>query len=244
MRVVCRCGLVLGLAMFGGSTFANGLQVSPVSLRLLSTRSGDGLWLSNTADATVHAQVRVYHWTQQDGDQLVPSRSLLVSPPIVALAPAGRQLIRVIRVGTPPAGSDASEDAYRVLIDELPIETKATAGLQFVLHYSVPVFVQPAGVAAVAPQLKWVLQRNGSKMIMQVTNTGNGHAQLAAISYVDRSGNHIDIAKGLMGYVLAKSTMRWALKQAASEFADGNDFEASINGIATAQKVPMVDVDH
>jgi fimbrial chaperone protein len=234
-------GLFLGLISFCGAAGASGLQVAPVSLSLQSTRNADGLWLSNTGKNLVHAQVRVYHWTQQDGDQLVPSRNLLVSPPMLQLASNDRQLIRVIRVGAPPSGTDVVEDAYRVSIDELPIDTKDKAGLQFVLHYSVPVFVEPAGVDKVAPQLQWTLQRDGKRVVLQVSNTGNGHAQLARLTYVDRAGHRIEVAKGLMGYVLPKATMRWALRQDASEFVDGGNFEAAINGVETTQKVSLVD---
>ncbi len=51
-------------------------------------------------------------------------------------------------------------------IDELPIEGKEKNGLQFVLHYSVPVFVEPVG-ATVAPQLHWTLQRNGDHTVLE-----------------------------------------------------------------------------
>lgn len=236
--------LLTGLMLFSGSVLASGLQVAPVLLSLQSTRNADGLWLSNTGDNIVHAQVRVYHWTQQDGEQLTPSRNLLVSPPMLQLAAGDRQLIRVIRVGPPPNGADAVEDAYRVTIDELPIDTRGKTGLQFVLHYSVPVFVQPAGTIAVAPQLQWSLQRDGNQAVLQVSNAGNGHAQLARLIYVDSAGHRSEISKGLMGYVLPKATMRWALKQAASEFGTEGTFEAAVNGVETTQKVSLVDHDH
>lgn len=227
-----------------GVAAASGLQVSPVSLSLQAARNADGLWLSNTAANIVHAQIRVYHWTQSSGDQLTPSRGLLVSPPMLQLASGDRQLIRVIRAGAPPNGAGAVEDAYRVFVDELPIENKGKTGLQFVLHYSVPVFVQPAGIGSVAPQLQWTLQRDGNKAILQVINSGNGHAQLSRVSYVDRTGHRIEINKGLMGYVLPKSTMRWAMTQAVSEFTGEGNFEAAINGVETTQKAPVVDLAH
>ena len=133
---------------------ASGLQVSPVSLTLPPTQAADGLWLSNTGDNVVNAQVRVFRWTQEGGeDKLTPSRGLLVSPPMLQLPAEGRQLIRAIRAGAPPSGPDAVQEAYRVIIDELPVDTQGKKGLQFVLRYSVPIFVQPAGAAPSAPHL-------------------------------------------------------------------------------------------
>src|SRR5690625_4670723 len=123
-----RAWLILLLATAGcaGSlAYASGLQVSPVSLTLQADQNAQGLWLSNTGSSVVHAQVRVYHWTQNGGaKQLTPSRALVVSPPMLAIQPGQKQLIRVIRVGAPPSGPNAVEDAYRLAIDELPIDSK------------------------------------------------------------------------------------------------------------------------
>src|SRR5262245_37680217 len=98
---------------------ASGLQVAPTSLTLKSTQNAEGLWLSNTGDGPVTAQVRVYRWTQENGEEREePSRDVLVSPPMIQIAASERQLIRVIRTGPPPA---TAEEAYRVVIDELPL---------------------------------------------------------------------------------------------------------------------------
>lgn len=244
MRQVFRSGflvtaIALGLAC--SQARASGLQVSPVTLSLLATQNADGLWLSNTGENVVHAQVRVYHWTQEGGeDKLTPSRGLVISPPALQLAAGDKQLIRVIRVGAPPNGAGAAEDSYRVVIDELPIENKDTKGLQFVLHYSVPIFVEPTG-GEVAPQLRWSLQRNGDHATIEVANNGSAHAQLADLVYVDGAGKRVDVAAGLIGYVLPGATMRWPLKPAATAFAGGGSFEAMINGAKATQPVSLAD---
>ena len=53
---------------------ASGLQVSPVSLTLPPTQAADGLWLSNTGDNVVNAQVRVFRWTQVEVKTNSPPR--------------------------------------------------------------------------------------------------------------------------------------------------------------------------
>ena len=66
--------LLSTLLLMGGAAFASGLQVSPVTLTLSPTQAADGLWLSNTGDNVVNAQVRVFRWTQEnDADQLALS---------------------------------------------------------------------------------------------------------------------------------------------------------------------------
>ncbi|MDB5932502.1 MAG: molecular chaperone, partial [Polaromonas sp.] len=184
LRLRLRHILFTALWLIGGVAGASGLQVSPVSLTIQPTQNADGLWLSNTGDNVVSAQVRVYRWTQEGGeDKLTPSRGLLVSPPMLQLPAEGRQLIRAIRAGAPPSGTGAVQEAYRVIIDELPVDTQGKKGLQFVLRYSVPIFVQPAGAPPSAPQLSWMLHQEAGKAVLEVANSGGSHAQLADLVF-------------------------------------------------------------
>lgn len=197
--------------------------------------------MSNTGDNEVHAQVRVYHWTQQGGeDKLVPSRGLVISPPMVQIAPGERQLIRTIRLNAPPSGPGAVEDAYRIVIDELPVDSPTTSKLRFVLRYSVPVFVAPAGSTAPPPELGWALVRDGDKVALEVTNAGGSHAQLAALSFVNASGLRTELTAGLLGYVLPGAKMRWALKPPAEVFGSGGVLETMINGQTVHQETLLV----
>ncbi|MDM0033209.1 molecular chaperone [Variovorax sp. J22P271] len=232
---------VLGLACTWAA--ASGLQVSPVTLTLQPSQNADGLWLSNTGDNVVHAQVRVYRWTQENGEEkLTPSRNILASPPMLELAEADRQLIRVIRTGAPPGGAGAVEDAYRLIIDELPVEDRTPKkGLRFVLRYSVPIFVEPAGAAPAAPQLTWSLRREGEHAVLDVANRGGTHAQLAALSFVDAAGRRTVVHDGLLGYVLPGAQMRWTLKSPVAAFATGGSMEAMLNGSTTQQSLPPID---
>ncbi|MBB6248048.1 fimbria/pilus periplasmic chaperone [Rhodanobacter sp. A1T4] len=221
---------------------ASGLQVAPVTLSLQPSQNADGLWLSNTGDNVIHAQVRVYHWAQDaNGDQLSLSQGLVISPPILQLAVGEQQLVRVIRLGAPPNGPGAVEDAYRVAIDELPVDMHGKKGLQFVLHYTLPVFVEPAGAAAAPPILHWSLQQDGDHAVLQVGNTGGSHAQLASLSFINSAGQRSEITPGLLGYVLPGATMRWVLKPPVAVFASGGTLEASINGEKATQKLSLAD---
>ncbi|CAE6869202.1 hypothetical protein R69746_08296 [Paraburkholderia aspalathi] len=238
-------GLLVSLLAAGGSADASGLQVAPTTLNLKASQNADGLWLSNTGDSVVHAQVRVFHWTQDaQGDRLTASRGLVISPPMLQLAVGERQLVRVIRMGAPPNGGSAVEDAYRLAIDELPVDAQGKPGLQFVLHYSLPVFIQPAGATAAPAQLEWSLLRDGDHVMLRVTNHGGSHAQLAGLSYIDTMGRRTDITPGLLGYVLPDATMRWMLKPSAAVFAAGGILEAMVNGEKAAQNLSLVDRSH
>ena len=154
-----RLALLAGLLLSSAGALASGLQVSPVSLTLIPPRAADGLWLSNSGTDPLRAQVRVFRWTQVDGkDQLVPSRDLVISPPMLRLAVDARQLIRVIRTGAPPNGAGAAEASYRLIVDELPVDDQGLHGLKFVMRYSVPIFVEPQGGPKPAASLVWSMQ--------------------------------------------------------------------------------------
>ncbi|MCB8876871.1 molecular chaperone [Acidisoma silvae] len=218
------------------------MQVSPVTLNLQPRQMADGIWLSNVADQSLYAQVRVYHWVQQNGQQqLIPSQGLIISPPLLQIAPGDRQLVRVIRLSGPPAGPGAVEDAYRLAIDELPVASDGkNHGLRFVLHYSIPIFLEPAGIAAPAPRLHWDLVRHNNQVLLQVSNDGTGHAQLSAVHFV--SGGHAGtVTDGLLGYVLPGAMMQFALRQAPSSFVGRVTFTAVVNGSSMAQDVSLAD---
>ena len=243
LRRVALHGIFSSLLLSSGVVMASGLQVSPVSLNLQARENASGLTLSNTGDKVVHTQLRVYHWSQdKKGDQLTASRGLLASPPMIELQPGESQLIRIIRASAPPSGIGAVEDAYRLSIDEIPVKSaEAKTGLQFSLSYSLPVFVQPVGVKKTAPKLQWnyTVQPDGKQVQLRVSNSGNGHAQLAKLSVDDATGKNIEINSGLLGYVLPGATMQWTLKVPPNELKNSGKIKVMINGTDTIQNVTL-----
>jgi fimbrial chaperone protein len=225
------------------SAGAIGLQVTPISLELAPQSAAEGLWLSNTGEAPLTAQVRVYRWTQSGGEeQLEPSRGLVISPPMLQLDAGARQLVRVIRSGPPPE-TGQPESAYRVVVNEVPAAAPKGAGLKFVLRYSVPVFVAPVAGndAKPAPQLSWTLRRDGERVVLDVRNDGRAHAQLSAVDFIGADGLRTTISAGLLGYALAGAQMQWTLGAPPAIFVGGGTLSLRINGEAVEQPVALVD---
>lgn len=220
----------IGAFLLAAPVGAASLQVAPTSLTLQAQQNADGLWLSNSGTEPLTLQVRAYRWDQGDGeDRLVETREIVASPPMQSLAPGARQLVRIIR--TVPAPS-ARESAYRLIVDELPRPSKQP-GLQFVLRYSIPVFLAPASPTAPELHARLVAGPDGEGLL-EVTNAGQQHAQLADLAFArGKDGNAASVLPGLVGYVLPGQTMRWPLKASAGRFADGV-FLARINGAADA----------
>lgn len=231
IRRLC-AGSSLGLALLALATgaFATGLQVWPTKVFIAAERGADGLRLRNHGERVLHAQVRVFRWEQVEGeDVLEPAREVAVSPPMVELAPGAEQLVRVVRLGPPPIGREAS---YRLIVDELPIDETAArkSGLQYVLRYSIPVFLSPRKTEQVSPVLHTRLVRDGRVRFLEVENAGNGHAQIADLAFV-AGGQRRIVARGLSGYVLPGQRRRWALSDDLDLSGDGA-FKARINGEA------------
>lgn len=229
-------GLAAALLIACGPACASGLQVAPVGLEFAPGSTAQGVWLTNTGNDLLRAQVRVFHWTQADGqDVLTPAQGLVASPPMLNLQPGAQQLVRVIRTGA-PAGPN--EDAFRLLIDELPQpEKEEKSSVRYILRYSVPAFVESAGSQSASPALTWSVQRDGDGFALVVSNNGTRHAQLSDASLQPAGGKPITLSSGLLGYVLPGSTMRWPLKQPA-QLGNGTLLKVTVNGKPVEQTLP------
>lgn len=232
--------LLLAAVLWSGTAVAASLQVAPTSLTLQGRQNAEVLWLSNSGKAPVQVQLRVFRWTQVDGrESLDATHDLVVSPAMQTLTPGQKQLVRIIR-STPEAVS--AETTYRVIVDELPTTAPEHPGLQFVLRYSIPIFVVPeaaTGAPAIAPVLETrLIDGEDGVGVLEVRNRGTQHAQIADLAYGKDAGTATPVMPGLLGYALAGQTMRWPLKSPASRFTGGT-FIARINGAATLQPLAL-----
>ena len=74
-----RLPVLTALLAMSGLAGAASLQVAPTSVVLDPGENAEALWLSNTdPQAPVRAQVRLYRWTQEEGeDRLEPTVQML-----------------------------------------------------------------------------------------------------------------------------------------------------------------------
>jgi fimbrial chaperone protein len=230
------------LLAFVSTAGAASLQVAPTSLTLQARQNADGLWLSNSGDAPAQVQLRVFRWTQVNGEErLEPTRDLVISPPMQTLPAGERQLVRLVRTKPIPP---ASETSYRVIVDELPSPNKEQQGLQFVLRYSIPVFVLPETPTPIAPSLRTrLVEGEDGHAAIEIENNGSEHAQIADLVYTDASDKQDVVIPGLVGYVLPGQRMRWSLKSPAARFV-GGAFKARINSGPVEQPLPLVPGAH
>lgn len=240
--------LAAGLVVFCTAIGAAGLQVAPIGLNFAPSSPAQGLWLTNTGSETLQAQVRVYDWSQDDGkDNLTPTQALVVSPPMLSLEPGAQQLVRVIR--TDATATQTTEDAYRLLVDELPqgAQTQQT-GVRYVLRYSVPVFIEPVEntpeASEVAAALRWSLVHDDDGVALQANNQGITHAQISVATLILADNQTIELSQGLLGYVLPNMTMRWSLNVPVQKLANGTQLKARINGKLLDQTFTVDDLSY
>lgn len=185
---------------------AASLQVSPTSLDIAAPGTATTLTLNNPGDAPLKAQVRVFRWSLVDGEEhLDPTTDVVASPPIASLQPQTDYVVRIVRTAKAPV---AVEETYRLVVDEIPDRTNLPANsVAMAFRYSVPVFFVAKGGGA--PSVAWSVQARNGKTYISATNTGTRRVRLADLKITDGSGKPVVIAKGLAGYVLARSSKSW-----------------------------------
>jgi fimbrial chaperone protein len=186
---------------------ASSLQISPVMIELRHGEGASTITLYNLGDRPLYGQVRVFRWDQADAhDNLTATQDLVASPPLIEIPAHGEQYVRLVRSDTANVGE---EQSYRLLIDELSAADSTTEnGVTIRLRYSVPVFVEPDGMAR-APTLTWHARHDAEGWSLRVTNTGRHRARVSMVQLVAADGKTYMVDKGLLGYALAGRSMQW-----------------------------------
>jgi fimbrial chaperone protein len=208
-RASLLAGSLLALTVVATAASAKGQLQARATLLELGVDSAAGrLTLANTGDAPVTAQVRVFAWAQQGGqDRLAPTTAIVLSPPIVKIPPNGEQVVRIVRQGPAPAGRDQT---YRVVVDELPDRSRPNAtAISFRMRFVLPLFVRDA--VAKPPSLTCGIERLDQATVLTCSNSGGRAAQLGATTLLGAGGQKYELTPGLFGYVLPVSARRWTL---------------------------------
>lgn len=228
------------VSLYSLSSLAASLQVAPISVVFSPQEKAKEIWLTNTSERPIRAQTRVLIWSQVAGqDQVNPTRDLVASPSITEIKAGEQQLIRIIRIAPQ---NTAVEQTYRLLIDELPSSGQADAqtGLQLLLQYSIPVFIQPTDSIAMRNGLTLLNQVNFQYQNQQliVKNNAKSHIRISELTYINPNGERIPLINGLVGYALAGQSMRWDIPESKKILPNGK-FEARINSDGSAQMLPI-----
>lgn len=198
------------LAVLAASTLstvavAGSFMVSPVRIYMKPKDRAVAVTLRNEGDTEVVLQADINTWAQKaDGtDELVPTEDLILSPPIIKLAPFGSQVVRLARLVPPDASRQLT---YRMIIREVPeINAKPGINIPFALALSMPVFITPPPAVR---QMACQFAKTEAKLAsLTCENTGSAYAQTREVTLKYANGESIKLDGG--GYVLpgAKKSM-------------------------------------
>lgn len=239
-NVLRKCSLgILATSIFMIQAHAASLQVAPILLEFAPSEKVKELWLTNTGNEAIRGQVRVNTWTQSNNqDILTPSKDLIASPMVLTIPAGQRQLVRLIRSKTT---TDQPEQAYRLIVDELPnLQTEKQGGLQLLLKYSIPVFFKASsseGIEQGFTSLKGMSFKYSANKLT-VTNQSQHYKRFSQFTYIDAQGNRTPIQTGLMGYVLSGNSMQWNIPSNITIKPNGK-FVAIVNMDVREQILPL-----
>lgn len=223
MRLRFAAAVVAGLVATCGQALATALQVSPVLIDVPAPGAAATVQIANLSEDTVVAQVRVFRWVQENGaDKLVETKDVVVSPPIARLKPNTKSVLRVVRrAKTAPVG----EESYRLVIDQVPEKRRTRGvGINFAVRYSIPVFF--GGLAYENAPIIWEVASKGGRTVVTATNAGSRRVRIAELKVKAGAGS-VSFGKGLTGYILPRSTMRWTADRALKGINQGGKVSIS-----------------
>lgn len=207
------------VAAFCDAVLAAEFSVTPVRIFMAARDRAVAITVVNESDEEVVMQADLYSWHQKPGgeDDLVLTEDMILSPPIVKLAPKSRQIVRLARLATAPASEQLT---YRMIVREVP-EAKPPSKdlkLQIALAFSLPVFITPPGAKR---QLSCSVERAAADTVNAVCeNTGNAYAQPVAFALVAENGTQLAL-RDTGGYILPTIKRGFAMKSQGAPIPAG-----------------------
>lgn len=190
-----------GITLAGFASAAD-LGLSTTRIHLDASHPVETLDVTNRdADATAF-EVQVNRWHQAaDGSwQLVPDDSLVVHPLIVRMQPG--EVARV-RVGS-LSPTVAEEQAYRIVLAELPDRAKDKPGMvRMLARINLPVFVQRADAKPALVMSVDVVEAKDAKLVLRNTGTAYSEPMDGTLRIVDTDGKTLQEMPLKTPYVLA-----------------------------------------
>jgi fimbrial chaperone protein len=228
LTAVVRIVAAVAFCVAGDAAGAQSLSVLPVNVFLQPGQKAATLSVTNSGDKPTSIQVRTYDWGQKnDEEQLTASNIVVVSPPLVTIAPGSTQVVRLIL--RQPA--QTTEATYRIILDQIPGPGEPGV-VQMVLRLSIPVFVAPVTKAAANAQFH--LERDGDKLFLVGVNTGQSHETVRDIVVTTSDGRNLNLKSKVSPYLLAGSTRHWELDSQGYTPQPGETLKLTAHGAAGA----------
>ena len=216
----------------------------PIYPKIEAQEKATAVWLENTGKTDSMIQIRVFKWQQQDNkDQYQAQNEVIPSPPIAKIKAGEKYMLRLTR---PNATLKNTETAYRIIVDELPIQLDdkaAVSNVNFQMRYSIPLFSYGEGIGSgldeesAKANLKnglakpilhyWLKNDERGRSQLYIQNTGLKFARITGVN-LEKNSPQIPFQDISFGYILAGSTMRFDLNpKEAQQLALANKIYAT-----------------
>lgn len=219
MTQFIKAGAVLPLLLaLAAPAMAGDFSVTPVRIFMAPRDRAVAVTVTNEGDQEVVMQADVYSWKQKpNGDEdLALTEDMILSPPILKLAPKSRQVLRLARLTPPPTGAQVT---YRMIVREIPEARQSKDPLVTVaLAFSLPIFITPPTAKS---KLDCNLQRVAPDTVNAIcSNGGNAYAQPREFVLNGAGGEKL-ATRDMGGYILPDITRTFALKNAERKIPGG-----------------------
>lgn len=202
IRARCSFLVLFSFLLLPHLTSASSFKVTPVKLFFNPGTKTDVIRISNLGDNTLTVQLNAKKWTQDPTglDQYEATKDIVFFPKIVTI---DREEERIIRVGYQGKMDAASEQTYRLFLQELPVIKPGEVALKFALTMGVPIFIEP--VKEIKKSSIEGLSFSKGILNVKIKNNGNRHFIVGEItaSGLDGRGKGIFKTSGKGWYVLA-----------------------------------------
>jgi fimbrial chaperone protein len=219
IRLVVKPALLGFLALCSALPAAAGpFSISPVRIYMAPRERATAITITNEGDEPLVMQADIYDWKQKASgeDELVLTEDMIVSPPIIKVAPKSRQVVRLAMLRPRPAGEQLT---YRLIVREIPEAKPAGTNvqLQIALAFSMPVFITPNGVQR---NVVCTAERAADAVKAVCDNTGNAFAQPRSFELTAANGGKL-ASTDTGGYILPGVKRGFELKNAGGKVPAG-----------------------
>ena len=210
-QFAARATLALAAAMVLGVAHAGSFMVDPTRIELAPGKLSATLTIRNDDKEPAVIRLEPRAWDQKgDQDLYEATKEVLVTPPIVTVAPGAEQIVRIaLRRPRDPQ----RELNNRLFLQEVaPPPRPGFSGLQVALRISMPIFARPG--EAVAPKPEWTVayQAKEHSLRVNLANSGSAHLQMQEFKLSAAGSDQILALQQSSVYLLPGRSREWLLK--------------------------------
>jgi len=207
---------IFALTLISALSYAAGWNIDPLRIDLSPKQKTAALTITNSSDQPTTIQIQPLAWSQIDGkDVYIPTKELLVTPPIFTIAGKSSQIIRMaLRI---PADK-SKELTYRINLQEIaPSKTENTTLVDVTMRVTIPVFIQPQSAKA-EPKLAWSVTTEPDHLIKLVLeNSGTAHIKITDLNLSSVGQEQVIVSETGANYILGGQAHTWMLKPATPQ---------------------------